>query len=188
MSGNLVVNNSTKERTVNILIDIGLLDIGFIGNFEHNLDPKNRVFIPRKFREALGESFIIRVKPSRHPKIECFTEKAFAERVQTEVAQYEDELMRERMLFASCSNASQVTVDSQGRICIPAKILEQSHITKECLFIGMGPCVQIWRPEIHDEYYNEISAEYVAEEDASLGLAESKRRAKRATTADVAGE
>ena len=31
----------------------------FTGEFEHNVDSKNRIFVPAKFREELGESFIV---------------------------------------------------------------------------------------------------------------------------------
>ena len=31
----------------------------FLGEFKHNLDAKKRLFIPAKFREELGETFVI---------------------------------------------------------------------------------------------------------------------------------
>ena len=31
----------------------------FIGEYEHSIDAKNRVIIPSKFREGLGEKFVI---------------------------------------------------------------------------------------------------------------------------------
>ncbi|MCM1544704.1 MAG: hypothetical protein NC110_05325 [Ruminococcus sp.] len=151
---------------------------GFTGSYEHNLDSKNRVFVPAKFRDMLGESFVIRVKPSRYPHVECFTEQAFEEKVKAEVAPFTDESMRERMLFASRSNASVVTVDSQGRICITSKILKYSKIEKESLFIGMGEYVQIWNPEIYDDYFMEISTECAEEEEAALAEARQRRKYK----------
>ena len=36
----------------------------FLGEHRHNLDAKNRLFIPTKYREQLDESFII-AKPAR---------------------------------------------------------------------------------------------------------------------------
>ncbi len=151
---------------------------GFIGSYEHNLDSKNRVFVPAKFRDKLGENFIIRVKPSRFPHVECFTEEAFDEKVEAEIAACTDEASRERLAFASRSNASPVTVDSQGRICIGSKILKYSEIKKEALFIGMGDYVQIWNPDIYDEYFMEISKECAAEEEAALAEAAVRRKYK----------
>ncbi|HPA55595.1 MAG TPA: division/cell wall cluster transcriptional repressor MraZ, partial [Bacillota bacterium] len=31
----------------------------FIGEYNHTLDPKNRVIMPSKFREKLGDSFVM---------------------------------------------------------------------------------------------------------------------------------
>ena len=33
----------------------------FIGEYKHSLDNKNRVIIPAKFREALGETFFVTI-------------------------------------------------------------------------------------------------------------------------------
>ena len=116
---------------------------GFTGSFEHNLDSKNRLFVPAKFREKLGDSFVIRVKPSRHPHIECFTEDEFEKRVERELSQATDEYTREKLLFASRSNANVVSVDSQGRISVNATILKYSCIEKtvrKLLFKGIRFC------------------------------------------------
>ena len=147
---------------------------GFVGNYEHNLDSKNRVFIPAKLRDRLGETFIIRVKPAKYPRIECFTEKAFDEKVEAELSGIQDEIMREKKLFVTHANASEVTVDSQGRICIPANILKYSGIKKESLFVGVRDCVQIWNPETYNAYFEQVCAENIAEEEA-LQAQEQKR-------------
>lgn len=141
---------------------------GLIGTYEHNLDSKNRVFVPAKQRDILGESFVIRVKPSRFSHIDCFTEETYEKKVAAELAQCTSEFMRERQLFKSYSNATIVTVDSQGRICINAAALKLAHIEKECIFVGLGDYVQIWSPETYAAYYEEIYNESTEEEEAIL--------------------
>ncbi|MCM1364666.1 MAG: hypothetical protein NC122_04400 [Faecalibacterium sp.] len=137
-----------------------------IGNYEHNLDTKNRVFVPVKLREKLGDNFIIRVKPSKFSHVDCFTEEAFEKKVEAELSPYTNEILRERQLFKSCANAIQVSVDSQGRICINSNILKLAGLEKECLFVGVGEYIQIWNPEAYAEYYQEIFDESTAEEEA----------------------
>lgn len=148
---------------------------GFIGNFEHNLDSKKRVFVPAKFRDCLGDSFIIRVKPTEYPHIECFTEDEFEKKIEVELAPYTDEFMREQMLFVSHSNAGEVTVDSQGRICLSNNILRYSKITKVCLFVGMRNYVQIWDPEIYNQYLDYVSKIYAREAQAAYDQSEKRR-------------
>ena len=41
----------------------------FVGEFSHTLDAKNRVFMPAKFREQLGDTFYLaRPTPNRAEK------------------------------------------------------------------------------------------------------------------------
>lgn len=140
-----------------------------LGSYSHNLDSKFRLFVPARFREALGESFIIRVKPAAHPHIDIFTEAEFEKQIERETASASDELMRERLLFAAMSNATPVTVDSQGRITINQTILKFSKIAKTGLFVGMGTHVQIWDPDEYDKYFNAIHEDSIVEDKALSG-------------------
>ena len=70
----------------------------------------------------------------------------FEKRVERELSHASDEYTREKLLFASRSNANVVTVDSQGRISVNATILKYSCLEKTGLFVGMGDHVQIWNP------------------------------------------
>ena len=40
--------------------------MSFWGNYPHTLDSKNRLFIPAKFREGLGESFVLYAPKNDH--------------------------------------------------------------------------------------------------------------------------
>ena len=37
----------------------------FLGTFQHTLDAKNRLFIPARFREGLGERFVVMRSPDK---------------------------------------------------------------------------------------------------------------------------
>ena len=55
----------------------------FIGTFEHNIDGKNRVFIPAEFREELGQSFILKLYPSKKfPSIQLYRKQDYKEKTQ----------------------------------------------------------------------------------------------------------
>lgn len=145
------------------------------GNYEHNLDSKNRLFVPVKFREKLGDKFIIRVKPSSHPHIDCFREEDFPGVVEREVSSAYDEYSYERKLFAARSNATTAVVDSQGRITINSTLLKYAKIEKVGRFIGMGNSVQIWDPEIYDAFFMAVYAEVEKDERASEQEAQKRR-------------
>jgi DNA-binding transcriptional regulator/RsmH inhibitor MraZ len=47
------------------------------GTYEHNLDAKNRLFVPADFKELIEGKLTIRLNLSKHPHIDCFLEKDF---------------------------------------------------------------------------------------------------------------
>ncbi|MBQ8028674.1 MAG: hypothetical protein IJ262_10910 [Clostridia bacterium] len=138
----------------------------FVGTFEHNLDTKNRFFVPVKFRELIGESFIVRVKLSKFPHIDCFSEEEFEKTVERETAKARDDEEFELLNARSRALSATVTIDSHGRICIPAKILKKARIEKESIFTGMGKYFQIWNSEINEEYYEDLEIRAIEAEDA----------------------
>ena len=140
---------------------------GFIGSYEHNLDSKNRLFVPAKFREGLSNSFIIKAQPSKYPCIQCFREDDYNKFVEKELEGITDPIIRRKKLFANYAATSEVTVDSQGRIMIPQKTTEFAKLTKEAIIVGMGDYVEIWNPETFNEYYAYVNESYVGLEEAS---------------------
>lgn len=141
--------------------------IDFTGNFEHNLDSKNRLFIPAKFREQLGDKFIIRVRPSTYPHIDCFREEDFPKIIEKEVSSAHDEYSYEKKLFAARATATPVVVDSQGRITLNATLLKFAKIEKCGRFTGMGDRVQIWDPKIYDAFFMAVYEDISKDEKAS---------------------
>ena len=81
------------------------------GEFKHNLDPKNRLFIPAKHREELGESFIV-AKSIRENCLKVYS----LEEWENYIAPIKQMARKdsESILRALNRNASQVTPDSQG--------------------------------------------------------------------------
>ncbi len=147
----------------------------FIGTYEYNLDSKNRLFVPAPFKELIGQTFIVRAKPGKYSHIDCFFTEKFEDAVNEEIAQYIKNGLAPAMAAAmarTCSAA--VTVDAHGRICIPAKILERAHITKESVFEGMGDRFEIWNADIHKEYGEMLAAE--ADKLFEAQMAESQKR------------
>ena len=75
-----------------------------------------------------------------------------------------DEMVKTRELQAmgmqSSSKASECELDSQGRILLPAALITESGIEKECVVVGVADHVEIWAKERWDNYYDEASASF----------------------------
>ncbi len=151
----------------------------FIGSYEHNVDPKNRLFVPSKFRDGLTGSFNISVfRSETYPCIQCFTEEKFQPYVEQMIESETDVNLKRRIAIWYLGFAADVTVDSQGRINIPQKLLEKAKIEKEALIIGMGSHVEIWNPALFEAYNETVDAwtkkNEIASEQASDAALERK--------------
>ena len=131
----------------------------FSGEFKHTLDSKNRVFIPAKLREQLGENFMIMQNVQgcldiiTADAVEALVEK-LAALPKTQTADIK------RFLF---SGATTCTPDSQGRVTLP------TQIDKNVYIIGAADHVEIWN---EDQWLKKsaYSKEYLAAEMTNLNL------------------
>ena len=155
--------------------------ISFIGNFEHNLDSKNRLFIPAKFREGLTNTFYIKelIDPD-YPCIQCIRKEDFDSFVEQEMSEKKYLLSSRMMRFANFSFSSDVSVDSQGRIMIPQGMVNNLGLTKEAIIAGMGDHVEIWNPDTFKAYYSYVNEQYAkvdkSEEDERQIMLERKSK------------
>lgn len=128
------------------------------------------MIVPAKFREGLGESFII-TRGLDH----CLFAYPRSEWTQLEQKlkalpfTKADARKFTRFFF---SGAAELEVDKQGRVLIPAHLREFSRLKKECVVIGVSTRVEIWCKELWEEYYHssEESFNEIAESIVDLDL------------------
>lgn len=115
--------------------------MAFFGVKNHTLDAKKRLFIPAKYREGLGESFILLFLPEN----ECIF--AYPSAVWDDICEEiieSDNLDMQRYIFKS---ALTVDIDKQGRITIDQDFCEGAGLKKEVVVAGAGKRVEIWDSE-----------------------------------------
>lgn len=117
----------------------------FMGEFAHNIDRKGRLIMPARFREELGERVI--VNRGLDGCLNVYTVDQW-ETVYQKIAALpstnRNARMYQRMFLAK---ASEVDLDSQGRILIPAGLIKCAGLEKECLIIGVANHIEIWARE-----------------------------------------
>ena len=118
-----------------------------MGKFTHNLDAKNRLFIPSKHRDQLGESFVITRNIDKCLSVFSMDEW---EKYTDKLEQLPSTQAREIARFIY-SNAADVQPDSQGRVLIPAELLAYAGISKSAVVVGCGRRAEIWAEEIWNE-------------------------------------
>lgn len=122
----------------------------FSGTFRPRLDDKGRLFLPAKFREAMGDGLVITRGQERSIDMRTKADFAdFAARFQS-ASQTEARLRAYgRMLFAL---ASEQVPDKQGRISITPELRDYASLEKDCVVIGIYNRIEIWEPQAWSEY------------------------------------
>lgn len=125
-----------------------------IGEYRHTLDSKGRVIIPAKFRQELGERFVITKGLDGCLFIYPLGEW---ERVESKLRQLpinkKDARTFERFFF---SGAVECEIDSQGRVLIPQNLREYAGIIEDVIIIGVSSRLEIWSKS-NWENYNDVS-------------------------------
>ena len=116
------------------------------GEFKHNLDPKNRLFIPAKHREELGEAFMV-ARSIRDNCLKVYSMSEWDKYIEPIIKM--DRKDSEVILRMLHRNAAQVTPDSQGRILLPVSLLEHAKISKGAVVVGCGTYAEIWAEEVY---------------------------------------
>ena len=139
-----------------------------IGEYEHSLDAKGRLIMPAKFREDLGEKFIITKRLDGCLFVFSSTEwTKFEEKLATLPISNKDARAFTRFFFAGAMDCE---LDKQGRFLISSNLREFAGLTKDVKIIGMNSRVEIWSKEKWTECDEKISAEDIAEKMEMLGI------------------
>jgi MraZ protein len=141
----------------------------FIGEYQHAIDNKNRMIIPSKFREALGECFVLTKGLDgclyAFPMSEW---RELEEKLKKLPLTNKDARAFVRFFF---SGANEIDCDKQGRALIPQNLLEYADIEKEIVSIGVSTRLEIWSKEKWEEYNSQnIDYDGIAEKMSELGI------------------
>ena len=134
-----------------------------LGEHDHSLDDKNRLTLPAKLREQLGEQLV--VTRGMDGCLYAYAEshwQQLADRIRGLDPLSRESRQMQRHFF---SGAVAAEPDKQGRIVLPASLLAEAGIEREVTVAGMFDHLEIWdrakwRAHLHEV---EGSAEDVAE-------------------------
>ena len=141
-----------------------------LGEYNHNLDVKGRVSIPAKFREDLGEAFI--VTKGLDNCLFVYSKKeweTFENKLKQLPLTNQDARSFIRFFFAG---ATECEVDKQGRINIPQNLRDYASIKKDVVIVGVATRAEIWDSEAWENYTNSDSLDVskIASQMSELGI------------------
>ena len=124
----------------------------FMGEYHHNIDDKGRLIIPSKFRDKLGNEFIVTRGIEN-----CLFAYSISdwEKIVTKLQSlpFTKKDARSFVRFF-LSGATCAEFDKQGRINITSPLISYADLTKECVVIGAGNRIEIWSSENWDNFFN----------------------------------
>ena len=129
----------------------------FKGAFEHQLDDKNRLRIPSKFKKELtgehGEKTYSFFRGMN--RCICVMSDDNLDDTISEIA-YENISESSKASTSFFGNIFSAEEDSQGRVVLPGVLKKMAGITKDIVTIGKGKRLEIWAAERYYEYLEGI--------------------------------
>ena len=140
----------------------------FMGEYNHTIDAKGRLIVPSKFRESLGDLFVVTKGLDGCLFVYDNEEwNAFEEKLKSLPLTNKDARTFVRFFLAG---AAEVEVDKQGRILVPGVLREFAGLKKDVVLIGVASRIEIWDRERFDGAAVYEDMDEIAEHMAELGL------------------
>ena len=124
----------------------------FIGEYHHTIDEKGRIIIPVKFREELGNSFII--TRGIENCLFVYSEENWAKitnKLNSLPFTKKDARTFNRFFMSGATN---VELDKQGRVNISKPLIDYASLIKDCVIIGTGDRLEVWSQESWESFFD----------------------------------
>jgi MraZ protein len=114
----------------------------FLGEYKHTLDGKGRVSLPRRFRDATGSRVV--VSKGFEGSLAVYTADGYSAFLDQLLSggEFARDMRAVRRHFTA--GASEVEIDSAGRVSLTPVLREFAGLTKEVVVAGVGDHIEIW--------------------------------------------
>ena len=140
----------------------------FMGEYSHTIDAKGRLIIPSKFREALGEEFVLTKGLdgclSIYPMEEWI---AFENKLKALPLTNKNARTFSRFFVAGATSCE---LDKQGRILVPATLREFAGLEKDVVLTGNITRIEIWSKQKWTENNSYDDMDAIAEGMQEMGI------------------
>lgn len=128
----------------------------FLGEHEHTIDAKGRMAVPAKFRAQMDRGGVI--SKGMGACLSVYTMQGWEEKsAQLAAGKSSDELRDfERRIYPS---ASEIELDGQGRMVIPAKLRAYAELDSDVTVAGVRDHFEIWDRASWQSYQEKLEAE-----------------------------
>ena len=121
-----------------------------LGQFKSTLNEKGRMNFPSKFRDELGDSFVLAQALSNERCITVYSNSEWAALLEkiNELPKVKSIPVRRKLL----GRAYEIEADKQGRVVIPPELRRYADIKDDIITVGQGDYAEIWDKTAWEEY------------------------------------
>ena len=139
----------------------------FMGEYNHTIDAKGRLIVPAKFREQLGEAFVI--TNGNDGCLSIYSKEDWDSVLENLKALPGNRDKRE-IIRKVVAQANEVELDKQGRILVPQSLRESAGLEKDVVLAGVIDKIEVWDKAKWDNATDVDDIDDIAERLAELGL------------------
>jgi MraZ protein len=122
----------------------------FTGTYENSIDGKNRIIIPSKHRDQLGGRCVL-TRGLYDYCLYIYSIEGWNVLVDKIMKLPQSNEQVRSFMRDIFPNTEECTLDSQGRILIPANLREYAHIEKDLITMGMMDKIEVWSKELYND-------------------------------------
>ena len=142
----------------------------FLGEYQHTLDAKGRVSLPRRFRDETGSKLV--VAKGLEKCLYVYPADGYRQFLETLLTASSLDRHARQLLRHFAPGGNPVDIDSAGRVSITAVQRDFAKLTKDVVVAGVGDHIEIWDAQAWAAYEEENAStiEDAAEELARTGI------------------
>lgn len=140
----------------------------FTGEYNHTIDQKGRLIIPNKFRNLLGDSFVM--TRSLDGCLAIYDKDSwnnFAEKINS--LPYTDSNARFFKRYF-VSGATELSTDKMGRVLVSQTHRNEAHLKQDIVFAGVGDHIEVWDKDTYATKNNFADSDTIAHNMEGLGI------------------
>ena len=127
----------------------------FIGEYHHTIDEKGRLIIPSKFRDGLGEKFIVTRGIENCLYVYSLESwSTITKKLESLPFTKKDARQFTRYFL---SGATVADFDKQGRVNISIPLVQHANLQKDCVIVGVGTRLEIWAQDEWNSFFESAS-------------------------------
>ena len=139
-----------------------------MGEYSHTIDAKGRMIIPSKFREELGENFVLTKGLDGCLSIYPMDEwEAFEMKLRALPLTNKNARTFSRFFVAGATSCE---LDKQGRILVPSGLRDYAGLVKDVVLTGNISNIEVWSKEHWDEVSEVDDMDAIAEKMQDMGI------------------